>query len=197
MELFEALETCRAMRYLRPDPVPEELLRKLVWAATRASSPGNSQGWEFLVLRDPACKRRIGEAVASSMGPAIAALRQAAPDASQRRMVAGAAHLVEHFADVPAWILIGGRRVYPPERPLPVWSTVYPAGQNLLVAARGLGLGATFTTLHVGCEERVREILGIPEEVVLGVMVAVGWPARRFGPVVRLPVEEVIHWDRW
>ena len=71
-------------------------------------------------------------------------------------MLAGAGHLLEHFADVPAWIVICGRKVYPPQAPSEamVWSTVYPAGQNLIVAARALGLGATFTTFHLAAERR-------------------------------------------
>jgi nitroreductase len=197
MEVLEALETARAMRYLKPDPVPEDLLRKLVWGATRASSPGNSQGWEFVVVRERAAKERLGAAVRERMGRGIRAM----PSESdmQRRMLAGAAHLLEHFADVPAWVVICGRKVYPPQAPSEamVWSTVYPAGQNLIVTARALGLGATFTTFHLAAEQEFRETLGIPPEVCLGVSVAVGYPARGHGPVNRKPVEEVLHWERW
>ena len=197
MEVFEALETARAMRYLRPDPVPEELLKKLVWAATRASSPGNSQGWDFVVVRERATKEKLGAAVRERMARGLRAM----PGESdmQRRMLAGASHLLEHFADVPAWIVICGRKVYPPQAPSEamVWSTVYPAGQNLIVAARALGLGATFTTFHMAAEAAFRETLGIPAEVLLGVSVAVGYPERRHGPVARRSVEEVTHWERW
>jgi nitroreductase len=117
----------------------------------------------------------------------------------QRRMLAGAAHLLEHFADVPVWIVICGRKLYPPQAPSEamVWSTVYPAGQNLIVTARALGLGATFTTFHLAAEPAFRDVLGIPPEVYLGVSVAVGWPARKHGPVSRKPIEEVLHWERW
>ena len=197
MEALEALETARAMRYLRPDPVPEELLTRLVWGATRASSPGNSQGWEFVVVRERASKERLGAAVRERMGRGIRAM-PAASD-MQRRMLAGASHLLEHFADVPAWIVICGRKIYPPERPSEamLWSTLYPAGQNLIVTARALGLGATFTTFHLAAEAEFRAVLGIPSEVTLGVTVAVGYPARAHGPVNRRPVDEVIHWERW
>jgi nitroreductase len=197
MEALEVLETARAMRYLKPDPVPEELLRKLVWGATRASSPGNSQGWEFVVVRERATKERLGAAVRERMARGLRAM----PAASevQRRMLAGANHLLEGFAEVPAWIVICGRKIYPPQAPSEamVWSTVYPAGQNLIVTARALGLGATFTTFHMAAEKEFRAELGIPADVYLGVSVAVGWPARAHGPVARRPVEEVIHWERW
>jgi nitroreductase len=197
MEALEALETARAIRYLKPDPVPEELLQRLVWGATRASSPGNSQGWEFVVVRERATKERLGAAVRERMGRGIRALPS--DDDMQRRMLTGAGHLLEHFADVPAWIVICGRKVYPPQAPSEamVWSTVYPAGQNLIVAARALGLGATFTTFHLAAEQAFREVLGIPPDVLLGVSVAVGYPARKHGPVNRKPVEDVLHWERW
>jgi nitroreductase len=197
MEAIEALGTARAMRYLKPDPVPEALLRELVWGATRASSPGNSQGWEFVVVRERAAKERLGAAVQGRMGRGIRAM----PSTSdmQRRMLSGAAHLLERFADVPAWILVCGRKIYPPQAPSEamVWSTVYPAGQNLIVTARALGLGATFTTFHLAAEAEFRETLGIPPDVYLGVSVAVGWPARPHGPVNRRPIDEVLHWERW
>jgi len=197
MDVLEAMETARAMRYLRPDPVPDALLEKLVWAATRASSPGNSQGWEFVVVKDRATKQRLGAAVRERMGAGIRAMP--AESDMQRRMLAGAGHLLEHFADVPAWIVICGRKIYPPQAPseLMVWSTVYPAGQNLIVAARALGLGATFTTFHLAAEAEFRATLGIPPDVLLGVSVAVGYPARTTGPVKRRPVEEVLHWGKW
>jgi nitroreductase len=197
MEALEALETARAIRYLKPDPLPEALLEKLIWGATRASSPGNSQGWEFVVVRDRATKQRLGAAVRDRMAAGIRSMPRESP--MQRRMLDGAAHLLEHFAEVPAWILICGRKVYPPQAPSEamVWSTVYPAGQNLIVTARALGLGATFTTFHLAAEAEFRELLGIPEDVLLGVCVAVGQPARAHGPVSRRPVTEVLHWDHW
>ncbi len=197
MDAIEAMESCRAMRYLKPDPLPEELLRKLVYAATRASNPGNSQGWEFVVVRERATKERIGNVLAARMKPAVVAMAGRTP--SERRVLAGAAHLLDHFADVPAWIVVCGRKVYPPHAPSEqmVWSSVYPAAQNLVVAARSLGLGTTFTTFHLAGEKEVREALGIPDDVLLGVMLAVGWPAKAFGPLVRRPLDEVLHWERW
>ena len=63
MDVFEAMETARSMRFFRPDPVPDELVEKVLWAATRASNPGNSQGWDFVVVRDVEQRRRLGEAV--------------------------------------------------------------------------------------------------------------------------------------
>ena len=196
MDVFEAMETCRAIRYLKPDPVPEELLRKLVHAATRASSPGNSQGWEFVLVQERSRKERIAKAIREGC-PTPPEVDGADP--VTRRMVRGAMHLIDHLADMPVIVFVCGRNAYPPEAPLKrfVWSTVYPAAQNLIVAARALGLGSAFTTLHEFAEPTIRDTLEIPDEVFLGVTIPVGFPARPFGPLARKPIDDVLHWDGW
>ena len=142
MDVIEAMETCIAMRYLKPDPVPRETLERLVYAATRASNPGNSQGWAFLVIDDADLKRRIGEAVREAMAP-VFRNKPAGLDGVAERMYQGAEHLAEHFAEVPAWILGCARKVYPPQAPRDefMYSTIYPAAQNLVVAARSMNIG--------------------------------------------------------
>ncbi|MDG2308466.1 MAG: nitroreductase family protein [Candidatus Binatia bacterium] len=199
MDVFEAMETCRAMRYLKPDPVPEDSIRKVIHAATRASNPGNSQGWEFVILRDPDAKARIATALRDVMHPIIDEMAAGDPSAGGRRMYGSVKHLMDSFEMVPVWIFVCGRVVYPRENPLPelVPAAVYPASQNLIVAARALGLGTTFTTFHTMVEPVVREVLELPDELRLGVMIALGWPERPFGPVRRKPLDEVLHWDRW
>jgi len=198
MDVFEAMGTARAIRYLKPDPVDPELIEKLIWAATRASSPGNSQGWDFVVITDPDAKARIGGAVDDAMAGIF---RAPPPDAdrSVRLMLNGARALAAGLATAPVLILVCGRMVYPPGNPDEqlVWSACYPAAQNLIVAARALGLGATFTTFQRRAEQVVRGTLGIPDEVRMAALIPVGWPDREHGPVNRKPVEEVIHWDRW
>lgn len=198
MDVFEAMETCRAMRYLRPDPVPEKLIRKVLHAATRASNPGNSQAWEFLVVRDAATRRRVRDAVADTMLPAIASVRTG-DDPVETRMLRGAAHLVSHLDEVPVLVFVCGRCVYPPQAPTEqmLWAALYPAAQNLIVAARALGLGTTFTTFHMAGEAAVRDLLRIPSDVRVGATIALGWPARPFGPVHRRPLAPLLHWDTW
>lgn len=198
MDVLEAMETCRAIRYLKPDPIPEELLRKVVYAATRASNPGNSQGWDFVILQDAAKKRQIREALETSMLPAIENI-DPGDDPVDQRVLAGAQHLIRNLDQVPALIFVCGGLVYPPgaETEMMIWSALYPAAQNLIVAARSLGLGSTFTTFHIAGEKVVRETLGIPEEIRIGVTIALGYPDRPFGPVARKPVEDVLHWDQW
>jgi nitroreductase/uncharacterized protein YciI len=196
--VFEALGSARAMRRLEPDPVPDELIEKLIWAATRASNPGNSQAWEFVVVRDPATRRALRDAIAAGMKGMLDALPAGRTD-SESRMLEGALHLVRNLDRVPVLIAVCARRIYPPGNPLDLyaWSAAYPASQNLCVAARALGLGTTFTTFQTLAEPEVRRILGIPDDVLIGTLIPVGWPERAFGPVRRKPVREVIHRDRW
>jgi nitroreductase len=123
----------------------------------------------------------------------------AGADASKRRLLESAHHLIEHALEVPVWILVCGRPVYPAAAPSTDWiaPAVYPAAQNVLLAARGLGLGATFTTWHMPSEAKVRELLRIPADARIAVTIPIGWPARKFGPVRRRPVADVVHWERW
>jgi nitroreductase len=197
VDVFTALETCRAIRYLKPDPLPRELLERLVHYATRASNPGNSQLWSFVILQDAAKKQRIADAVAKVMRPAMQSRESGT--GTQKRMYEGALHLVESLARVPAIVFVCAKNGYPPVNPNIgfVWSAVYPASQNLILAARGLGLGTTFTTFHMVAEPVVRETLGLPDDVLIGTTLCVGFPDRPFGPVSRKPVREVIHWDGW
>jgi nitroreductase len=191
-DLFTALETCRAVRHLKPDPVPRALLERLVHYATRASNPGNSQLWSFVILQDPAKKQRIADAVAKVMKPAMGSRTATTP--TEKRMYEGAAHLIGSLARVPAIVFVCAKNGYPPGNPNLgfVWSAVYPASQNLIVAARGLGLGTTFTTFHMVAEAVVRDTLGLPDEQLIGTTICVGYPEKPFGPVKRKPVGEVI-----
>jgi nitroreductase len=197
MDVFEAMDTARSMRFFRPDPVPDELIEKLLWAATRASNPGNSQGWDFVVVRDAEQRRRLGEAVAF-----FAEMIDKRPDpgnATDRRTMAGARNLVSTLAEVPVLVIVCGANIYPEGNPRDtfMYSAMYAAAQNLLVAARALGLGAAFTTFHGLAEPQFREILGIPDDRTIGVTVPVGFPAGPTGSVTRKPLAEVVHHDRW
>lgn len=198
MDVIEAMETCIAMRYLKEDPIPKADLERLIYAATRASSPGNSQEWEFVVLSDAALKAEIGDAVWAAVAPMFESLT-AEDGGTTARMYRGAEHLARNFAKVPSWILGCARKNYPPQAPTEAFmhSTIYPAAQNLIVAARAMGLGTTFTTFQMVAEPVIRRVLAIPNDVHLCVLVAVGYPARPFAPVRRKSVSEVLHWDGW
>ncbi len=198
MDVFEAMGSCRAIRRFKPDPVSDELLEQMVWAATRAPSPGNSQGWDFLLVTDVAVKRRLSDLVGGRM-LAFGASSPKADDTREQRMRDDAIHLATHLHEVPAIVFVCGAPAYPPQAPQLsfVWSALYPATQNLLVAARALGLGTALTTFHMTAEADVRAVLGIPEAVQIAAMIPVGWPAAPFGPLRRKPVASVIRRNHW
>lgn len=203
MDVFEAMETCRAMRYFKPDPVPAEMVERILHAATRAPSPGNSQGWDFVVVTEAATKQKLADAIGAVIAPVIAQIEQDAggadADPVTRRMLKGAGNLARKLAEVPVIVLVCGRAVYPPQAPedIYVWSTLYPAAQNILLAARALGLGSCFTTFQNLCGDEIRALLGIPADVRMAAFIPIGWPDAPFGPLARRPLESFVHRERW
>jgi nitroreductase len=197
MDVFEAMETCRAMRYLKPDPVEPELIERVLWAATRAPSPGNSQGWDFIVVDQPETKAAIAAAIRDVMIDRVAAMPRT--DRTSRLMLDGTAKLISTFDQAPVLIFVTGPVIYPLQSPREqmTWSALYPAAQNILLAARALGLGTTFTTLHGVAEPTIRSVLGLPDEIKIAATIPIGWPAAKFGPVNRRPLEDFVHHNRW
>jgi nitroreductase len=195
--VFTALGTARSMRYLRPDPVGREYVEAIVWAATRAASADNCQPWEFIAVTDAGEIRELAAAVAP-FREMVAGLPPPAGEV-EARTIRGAHYLFDHLAEVPLLLFICGRsdvRVgMQPERY--VLLAVAGAAQNAMVAARALGLGAAYTMFHLGDQAAVGRILGLPEHVRPGVLLALGWPARSHGPMIRKPVSEVLRYDHW
>jgi nitroreductase len=198
LDAIEAMESCGATRYLKSDPVPQELLERVLYAATRAPSPANSQGWDFIVVRDPVLKEKIRDLIAARFRSERASVPPPATEVERQR-AASAEDLLESLARVPALIFVCGAPCFPPHAPMErfVWTALYPATQNLLVAARSLGLGTTMTTFQMYAENEIRELLGIPQEVKFAAMVPIGWPERPFVKVKRKPLAKVVHWDGW
>jgi nitroreductase len=196
MDALEAMRTLVAMRWFTQEPVPHDLLMTVLWAATRASSPGNSQGWDFLVVTDPQVRQQIADSI-SPLRDRIAALTDIPAEGQKTRR--GALNLMENLAKVPVIIFVCGRPVYPPAKPRTdmMYSALYGATQNLMLAARAVGLGTVMTTFHSEFEPTIRPLLDIPDDVHMAAMIPLGWPARAHVPVVRKPVEEFIHWNSW
>lgn len=197
MDVFEAMGTCRAMRLLKPDPVPSELIDKVLWAATRAPSPGNSQGWDFVVVDETEPKARIAAAIRAAMADRVAAMPRT--DRTTRLMLDGTAKMIDSLDRAPVLVFVTGPVIYPPAAPREqfTWSALYPAAQNIVLAARALGLGSVFTTVHMTAEPTIREVLGIPEQIRIAATIPIGWPDTSFGPVNRRPVEDFVHRNRW
>lgn len=199
-DFFEVIGTQRAMRRLKPDPVPDEYIKKIIWAATRAPSGGNRQGWRWLVVTDPASKKKIQEwynelwSKATASGYGAGAGLPENERLSNERVMKSATYLAEHLHEAPVLIfacsLTGGGDIVS-------GSSIYPAVQNLMLAARALGLGTALTTVHRGRQKEVRELLGIPDSVETAALIPVGWPKGKFGSGLRKPVEEVTYWERW
>jgi nitroreductase len=198
MDVFEAIGTLRAMRRLKPDPVSDEDLWRILDAAIKAPSGGNRQPWNFIVVRDPEVKRALGEYYLDTWnktynaGPGRAMLA----DARSARGYRSAEHLAHHLAEAPVLIIATIRKDRFTVGPT-AGGSIYPAIQNLMLAARALGLGTTLTTLHKLHEEEVKDLLGIPGQVETMALIPLGWPKGRFGTPVRLPVEKVVYWEKW
>ena len=197
MDIFEAMSTQRAMRRLKPDPVPDELIWKLLDAAVKAPSGGNRQPWNFIVIRDAETKTKIAEWYLEGWNTAYGPFRQAAMASPPIAKTYGSAdRLANHLAEVPVLIMV----TLDPARVAPVTppgANVFPAVQNLLLAARALGLGATLTTVYRTHEAEVKQLLGIPETVETMALIPIGYPVGKFGPTVRIPAESVTYWEKW
>ena len=193
--LFEAMHTQRAIRYFKPDAVPKEAIDKILEAASKAPSGTNRQMWHFVVVQDDGLRGKLAEIYRKAGRNALPNL-QWLQDANPR-ILRSATHLIEHLDDAPVLLLAciehGG------STNLTTGSSIYPAVQNILLAARGLGLGSVLTTFHKQYEDEVREILGIPDNVETAALLPIGYPADgvRYGPTRRKPMEEVTHWDGW
>lgn len=191
MDVFEAIRTTRSMRRLDPDrDVSDDDLMAIVDAATRAPSGGNSQPVRWLIVRDRELKRRVGEIYRAQ---AVVRLRvyeeEARTNLAAARMLKSAYHLADHMGESPALVIPCARGR--------VESSVFPAVQNLMLAARALGLGTTLTTIHRGDEASVRRALDIPEDVQTFAIIPVGYPLGRWGEAPRRPSGQVTYWDRW
>jgi nitroreductase len=218
--LFEALYTARALRRLKPDPVPEALITRLLDAAIRAPSGGNAQNWIFIVVREEAQRHRLA-AVYRKASDEVAEIYAARgrpehlTEDQYRRLMEGGAWLWEHLGDAPVLLVpCLRRRAMPPRQALPDavaaryeahlayqeqirGSSIYPAVQNIILACRALGLGTLITTNHVLYENEVRDILGLPDDVYTFALMPIGYPHGRYGPVTRRPVEQVTFAERW
>ena len=192
--LLEGLATTRSIRRYRDEPVPDADLAAILWHAARAPSGSNRQPFRFLVLRDgpgaTAAKALLGEAFRAGWRA-----KREADGYRPSRFADSMQVFVDRFERTPVVVLVCLERY----RASNVYegASVYPACQNLLLAARALGYGGALTMWHLGVEAELREVLAIPEHVALSACITLGRPEGGHGPVRRKPLAELTYEDRW
>jgi nitroreductase len=205
MPLVDAMMTQRAVRRVLPDPVDDAIVLKCIELALRAPTGSNGQNWEFVVVKDRRVKEKLGRRYHQgwSLYGGIAR-RVAAGDESMQKILRAVQWQVDHFSEIPVLVvccLRGGTRV--PYLPTPFvgessyFGSIYPSAQNLLLAARAMGLGASLITMPLWSVTSARRILGLPLSVSPCCIVPLGWPRGRYGPTTRKPVEDVTHLDSY
>lgn len=200
VELLEGIATTRAIRRFRSDPIPEADLNKILYAASRAPSGTNRQPFRFLVLLDGPTSRAAKEILTSSFSAAWGSKSSAegydvaTPTSPKARLASAMQHLIDNFMRVPVVVLVCTR---PRHHGLIDGASVYPACQNLLLAARGLGYGGVLTGWHIGVERELKGLCGIPDDVVIAATIPLGIPEGNHGPVRRRPLSELVYEDRW
>jgi nitroreductase len=207
--LFEAIDTQRSFRRFTDQPVSDETIRRMLEAARKAPSPTNSQPWAFIVIRDAATRRALAEIYAKAWGfakPFYGDPEKATND-DERRMLVATNRLADAVDEAPVFINCCldrsrlGAMVTPDMQtilePSSVYGAVYASIQNLLLAARGLGIGAVPTNLTRLLDAEVKPLLGMPDHVETVSLVLLGYPRGKFGPPLRRPLEESAHAEGW
>jgi nitroreductase len=200
MPLVDAMETQRAIRRLRPDPVDDETIMRCLDLAAKAPSGSNFQGWEWVVVRDPDVKHQLARLNRQAWSVLRRVYARATTTDDERRTIDAVQWQADHFEEVPVVVVACLRGVRPPFPPIATTSyygSIYPAIQNLLLAARSLGLGATLTTLPVWSAILARRTLGLPWKVSPIAVIPLGWPKGGYGPTTRRDVAETVHLDRF
>ncbi|HHZ63190.1 MAG TPA: nitroreductase [Dehalococcoidia bacterium] len=194
---FDAIYTQRAIRHLKPDPVPRETIERLIRAGTKAPSGGNSQGWKFIVITDPETKSAIAEYYLQAWEMAYGNQNPSPPNI-QSHVRSSADYLARNMADMPVLLMACIHHDGSPST-ITRGSSIYPAVQNILLAARALGLGSAITTLHKRYEKEIKDLLGIPDNVETAALLPIGFiqEGYKYGPTRRAPVSEVTYWEKW
>ncbi|MDQ3764330.1 MAG: nitroreductase family protein [Actinomycetota bacterium] len=204
MPLREAMLTQRAVRRLLPDPVDDDIMLRCIELALKAPTGSNGQNWEFVIVKDRTTKERLRAqykrawAVYGGVGRFM--LRHNEP---MKRILQAVQWQVDHFTELPVLIVccLRGSRIplvpAPPILQSSYYGSIYPSVQNLLLAARSVGLGASLITLPLWSTTAARKILGLPISVQPCCIVPLGWPRGRYGPTTRKPVGQVVHLNRY
>jgi nitroreductase len=195
--LLEGIRTTRALRRLRRDPVPIALIRKVCEAGTFAPSGGNRQPWLFIAVTEPERRAWVAEryrrAFHAYIQPAIAAADDPSYPESQRRNMRAAIHLADHLHEVPVLLFVAGWT----RRGAPQTQALFPAVQNVLLACRAVGLGASLTTVHTAFGPEVDAWLGLPSGCPTCALLPIGWPHGTYRRPERRAVDACLFFERY
>ncbi len=202
-DLFEAIYTTRAMRRLKPEPVPREIIMKVIEAATMSPSNSNRQPWIFLVVTDATTKQFVAQRYKKAwethyLTPDKRHVLETAPETSEGKSLRSANYLANHLAEAPVLIFCCVKRYNDaPRAGRPMYGSIYPAVQTLCLAARAYGLGTSITGLHHIFGDEINKLLGVPPEYANEVMVPMGYPRGRWGRPARKPAHDVTFFEHW
>lgn len=204
--LLEGMATTRAIRRFRSEAIPEADLASMLWHATRAPSGSNRQPARFLVLRDGPAARDAKALLGNAFRQGWNEKRRddgyehgsgGDPSSPKARMAAAMQHFVDHFEEIPVVVLACLQLGHYRADHLSSGGSVYPACQNLLLAARAHGYGGVMTMWHFYVEGELRSMLAIPDDVAIAATIALGRPEGGHGPVRRRPLSDVVYDDTW
>jgi nitroreductase len=201
---LEALSTTRAIRRYTDEHIPTDVLNQILWFASRAPSGSNRQPFRFLAVTDGEVADKVKSLLGKSFRTGWAAKLKSDgyesgsgqdPNTAKSRQAASMQHYVDHIEQVPVIVfacLVRYRDATPTEG-----ASIYPACQNLLVAARSIGYGGALTMWHQGVESQLRELLEIPDNVAISACITLGKPQGSHGPVRRRPISELVFENQW
>jgi len=201
MPLDEAMETQRAIRRLKPDPVDDQLVLRLIDLAIRAPTGSNAQNWEFIVVKDLKIKKGLARLNRSALRLGRQIARWTTSRDSRRGKILDAVQWqADHFEEIPVIVVACLKGFYIPFLHISTTSyfgSIFPSVQNLLLAARAVNLGATLITIPLWNLISVRRILGLPWNVTPCAVIPLGWPLGHYGPTTRKAIHEVVSFDRF
>lgn len=204
-DIWEAMFTQRAIRYWQDKPVPRELLEKVITAASKAPSGSNTQPWVFVVIDEADKRKQIGAALRSIYENAeplqnLIAAGEKSDNKTERLMLKGARAFFSQLDKAPAIIipcLYGLSSPTQDPTSLLAGSSIYGAVQNLMLAARALGLGTVMTTAHGMLDAQLRDTLHLPGDAYPVALIPIGYPDANFGPTTRKGLDEILRWNSW
>lgn len=205
-DFFDIVGNMRAMRRLKPDPVPLPLLQRVLQAGVQAPSGQNTQPWSFVVVRDAEAKQWFADHYKHAIETRFGGVNvDDTNNSSMARQMRSLRYQMDNMHNFPVLLMVCGKRDWPFKVAAedrvglapPNYGAVYPCVQNILLACRALGLGAALTTMHQVFEDALHEKFEIPTDYGVVVTIPIGFPMGNFGPVRRRPATDVTYFDRW